>query len=328
MTTGITTFKSFLRSSIVTPLHRLLNAVDTPVIVLLYHRVTTLTSDPEQLAVTPENFRSQMKFLKDNVPLARFDDDWAKMAKPAVIITFDDGYADNVREALPILEEYRIPATFFISTGTIDTTGHFWWHELEQILFDTVQRPSRFTLQHDGRTTVRPSDTGEKRREVYRQLVPLMMEKDAESRNDCLSQLRRWANTGEIIAHCHRAMSLAELHTLAENELVTIGAHTVTHSQLTVLPPNNQREEIVTSKHQLETWLGREITTFSYPFGKRCHYTHESITACREAGFTKAAANFPGQIHRWTDPYQIPRHLVRNWSITHFERKLQGFWTR
>ena len=45
-------------------------------------------------------------------------------------------------------------------------------------------------------------------------------------------------------------------------------------------------------------------------------------------GFTKAAANFPGQAHSWTDPYQIPRHLVRNWPLATFVTKLSGFSTR
>lgn len=122
------------RKLVRTPLNRLLNRVDPPVIVLLYHRVTTLVSDPEMLAVSPENFRAQMRHLKENHHLVRFEEDWSKAAKPAVAITFDDGYADNALEALPILDEVGVPATFFVSTGTIGTTREFWWHELERII--------------------------------------------------------------------------------------------------------------------------------------------------------------------------------------------------
>jgi hypothetical protein len=82
------------------------------------------------------------------------------------------------------------------------------------------------------------------------------------------------------------------------------------------------------SKRDLENRLGMEIKVFSYPYGRRCHYTKESVSLCREIGFTKAAANFPGQAHRWTDPHQIPRHLVRNWPLEIFTEKLQAFWTR
>jgi peptidoglycan/xylan/chitin deacetylase (PgdA/CDA1 family) len=123
-------------------------------------------------------------------------------------------------------------------------------------------------------------------------------------------------------------MTVEELHLLAGSSYATIGAHTVTHTRLSCLAPETQWEEIAASKRHLETWLGRDISTFSYPFGRRSDYTPQSIELCRQAGFTKVAANFPGQVHRWTDPYQIPRHLVRNWPAETFADKLRTFWTR
>ncbi len=141
-------------------------------------------------------------------------------------------------------------------------------------------------------------------------------------------QLRHWAQTGEGGADTHRVMTVDELRLLAGSGSATIGAHTVTHTRLSSLSKEAQREEITASKKQLEAWLGREISVFSYPFGRRPDYTKQSIALCREVGFTRAAANFPGQAHRWTDPYQIPRHLVRNWPLETFAEKLREFWTR
>jgi peptidoglycan/xylan/chitin deacetylase (PgdA/CDA1 family) len=122
-------------------------------------------------------------------------------------------------------------------------------------------------------------------------------------------------------------MTVDELRSLAESRWVTIGAHTVSHSRLSSLSPAAQAEEILASKRQLEVWLDREIRVFSYPFGRRCDYTKGTVAFCREAGFTKAAANFAGQVHVWTDPCQVPRHLVRNWPLEAFAAKLRGFWT-
>ena len=188
--------------------------------------------------------------------------------------------------------------------------------------------PSSFTL-NDGRFgKTWPTGTDPERQEFYHEIVRLMNNADPERRNIWLTQLRDWAQCEEKSADTHRAMTVDELRLLAASRWVTIGAHTVTHTRLSSLPPDAQREEIATSKRQLEEWLGREITVFSYPFGRRSHYTKESVQLCREAGFTKAAANFPGQAHRWTDPYRIPRHLVRNWPVEVFAEKLRGFWTR
>lgn len=317
-----------VRSAFCTPVKRLLNSIDPPVVVLLYHRVAKLHRDPEMLAVTPENFRAQLRYLKNNFPVVRFEEDWAKVSKPAVAITFDDGYADNALAALPILEEVGLPATFFITTGTIGTAQQFWWHELERLLLGQHELPESFTLEDDrhGRAWLTGSE-GE-RQEFYQGLVRLMNDAAATQRDNWLLQLRRWAGAGAATADSHRAMTVDELQLLAASSLVTIGAHTVTHTRLASLAAAAQEEEIATSAQQLAAWLGREIPVFSYPFGRRCDYSAESIAICRAAGFVKAAANSPGQAHRWTDPYQIPRHLVRDWPVELFAEKLRGVWTR
>ncbi len=123
-------------------------------------------------------------------------------------------------------------------------------------------------------------------------------------------------------------MRREEVRRLAESPWATVGAHTVSHAALSALPAEEQRQEIFLSKAELEAITGKEITTFSYPFGRKSEYSRISVELCREAGFTRAAANFPGQVHRWSDPLQLPRHLVRNWELATFAQELKGFWTR
>ena len=269
-----------------------------------------------------------MRYLKKNFPIVRFEEDWSKVATPSVAVTFDDGYADNALEALPILEEVGLPATFFVSTGTIGTSEEFWWHELERIILGKSSLSPCFTLKDDSIERIWPTGTLRERQEFYQGLVRLMNDANPERRHNWREKLRRWAQADEVVADMHRSMTVDELRVLAGSSLVTIGAHTVTHSRLSSLAPKTQQEEIMVSKRQLEAWLGREVSTFSYPFGRRADYTKQSIALCREAGFSKAATNFPGQAHRWTDPYQIPRHLVRNWQEETFTEKLREFWTR
>ena len=302
------------------------NLIDPPVVVLLYHRVTTLRSDPQMLAVTPENFRAQMQYLKDSIPLIRFEEDWPKMPRPAVAVTFDDGYADNALEALPILEEVGVPATFFVSTGTIGTTQEFWWDELARIILDAQSLPANFTLNDRRFGRKWPTGTFTERQAFYDSIVRLANDVDANLRNDWLTQIRQWAHDEKGSPGPHRAMTLDELRLLARSRLVTIGIHTVSHTRLSALSTAAQQDEITTSKRQLEAWLDREMTVISYPFGRRCDYTEQTVAICRDAGFAKAAANFPGQAHRWTDLYQVPRQLVRNWPIETFREKLARFW--
>lgn len=315
------------RQSVLTPWHRLLNLVDAPVVVLLYHRVTALASDPEMLAVSPTNFRDQMQYLKKNFSLVRFEADWSGITEPSVAITFDDGYADNVLEALPILEELRVPATFFVATGTIGTRTEFWWNELERLILAAPELPARFSLD-DGPSAKSWALAELSRLQFYQEMVQALVACAPARRDELLARLRKWAGCTMGSSDLHRAMTIGELKQLAASDVATIGAHTVSHAQLSALTAAAQREEIERSKEQLGTWTGKDISVFSYPFGKRSQYTKESARLCREASFAKAAANFPGQAHRWTDPYQIPRHLVRDWPLEQFTTKLKEFWTR
>jgi peptidoglycan/xylan/chitin deacetylase (PgdA/CDA1 family) len=303
------------------------NRFDDPVVVLIYHRVTTLPSDPQQLAVSPDNFRAQLRWLKEHHALVRFEEEWSGLGRPAVAITFDDGYADNALEALPIIEEVGVPATFFVATGTLGSRREFWWDELERVILGDGAFPVRFTLDARRVGASWPTASAAERGTLYGEMHRLMMEADADAREDWLAQLRRWAGVSAEGRGGHRPMTLPELHRLAASSWVTIGAHTVSHSALSALDVDAQREEVLRSKRELEAELRQKISVFSYPYGKRCSYTADSVRICREAGFVKAAANFPGQAHRWSDPFQLPRQLVRNWDPTRFAGEMKGFWT-
>jgi len=302
------------------------NLFDPPVLTLTYHRVNTLQTDPQLLAVTPEHFRAQLKFLKKRFPIVRFEDDWSGVREASVAITFDDGYADNVLAALPILEELEVPAIFFVCAGAVGTHHEFWWDEVGRIVMGEWTFLKRFDL-NDGRfRRTWSTETIEERCKLYGEILDEMKKVDASRRDSWLRQLRQWAGTGEEVREVNRAMTVGELERLGQSRWATVGAHTITHTPLSSLPIAEQRKEIEGSKKQLEVWLGREVPVFSYPFGQQGDYTQETVELCRQAGFVKAAANFPGQAHRWTDPYQIPRLVVRNWPLDIFKKHLRRFW--
>lgn len=308
--------------------NRLLNLVDPAVYVLIYHRVTTLPEDPQQLAVSPENFRAQMRFLKSHFPILRFDEDWSRNKTPSIVVTFDDGYRDNLTEALPILEAEGVPATFFVSTDNLGTDQEYWWDDLERILRGPGPFPESFALDDWRFGQSMPVHSPEQREQLYQRLLPLMKPLPPADRTEWLAALQHWANAGKSGREAYLALNEAELRQLAASPWTNIGAHTLSHCRLSSLSPEEQQVEIHSSKQRLEELLGQEVATFSYPYGRKEDYDRNSIEICRAAGFRKAAANFPGQVHRWTDPFQLPRHLVRNWDLETFvaELKIKGIW--
>ena len=300
--------------------HSLLNRFGTPTLILCYHRVARLESDPWGLAVTPERFREHMQFIRARYPVLRFEEDWSASRRPAVVVTFDDGYADNLHEALPILEETGVPATFFVATATIGTRTEFWWDELCRLLLGQAAVPRAFALADARFGACHPTRSASERLALARHLQVSMKRVGSARREDWLGQLRRWAGAGDEGRLSHRALSVEELRRLACSPLVTIGAHTVTHPALARLGPERQREEILQSRHQLESWLGRPVEVFSYPYGGKEDCDGTGAAICRQAGFRKAASAWPGLSYRWSDEFLLPRRFVCDWDEARFKR--------
>jgi peptidoglycan/xylan/chitin deacetylase (PgdA/CDA1 family) len=112
---------------------------------------------------------------------------------------------------------------------------------------------------------------------------------------------------------------------LAEEELIELGAHTVTHPVLSSLPEAGQRHEILMSKSRLQNLLDRPVNSFSYPYGQQAHYTAETVKIVRQAGFSCGCCNFVGVVNRRTDPFQLPRLHVRDCDGDEFAYHL-SYW--
>lgn len=100
--------------------------------ILLYHRVANITDDPYLLSVSVSNFKNQIKWLKNNykiIPLIQMVDQikHQSLSLGSLCITFDDGYADNYYNALPILKQFNVPATIFVTSGMIGKKNPFYW---------------------------------------------------------------------------------------------------------------------------------------------------------------------------------------------------------
>jgi peptidoglycan/xylan/chitin deacetylase (PgdA/CDA1 family) len=304
------------------------NRLATPVLVLLYHRVCELPSDPQSLAVSPSRFRAQLQWLSKNFPVVRFDQDWSSLQRPSVCITFDDGYADNVTHALPIIEELGLHTTFFITAGMVDADREFWWDELEQLLLIPRDRPTQLALQYEGRRIeLATADTNACQR-AYQALHGLLRPLAHPARERLLQQLRHWVGTTGMARDSHRAVDTEQLHRLAASPHAGIGAHTVNHDVLSVLPPAAQRQQIADSRDQLAAAAQLSIDLFAYPYGGRRDFNRDTMEICRELGLRRCAANVPGLAYPWTDPMRIPRQVVGDWEMGQFESWLRWSWTR
>jgi peptidoglycan/xylan/chitin deacetylase (PgdA/CDA1 family) len=159
---------------------------------------------------------------------------------------------------------------------------------------------------------------------VYLDLMKVLHDLYADAREAALSGLAAWAGIDRNHGRQdHLSVKAEELAALPVNGLIEVGAHTVNHSSLSALPLEAQQQEITESKLALERILDRPVSSFSYPFGERRDYSRDTVKLVKEAGFSCACSNFHGHVTALTDPYQLPRFIVRDWDGDTFARKME-----
>src|SRR5215813_8628018 len=318
-------------------------------LILMYHRVTELPNDPYLLAVTPKHFAEQLEVIRRyGVPMTlrqmveALQD--GKVPKRGVVVTFDDGYADNLYSAKPLLERYDIPATVFVTTGHVGHPCEFWWDELDRLLLQPGTLPPRLELslnghalqwelgeaatyptadyQRDRNWHIEREDCPTPRHGLHRSLYQLFHNSTAQHKRQLLDDLRIWAGAQPIGRSTHRTLTVNELANLAKQQIIEIGAHTMTHPPLATLAVAEQRNEIRHSKAGIEEIVNRPVTSFAYPHGS---YTEETLAVVRGAGFSFACSSDTATVKQGNDPFRLPRVSMRNWDGDTFCHWLQGW---
>jgi peptidoglycan/xylan/chitin deacetylase (PgdA/CDA1 family) len=258
-------------------------------LILMYHRVATVDSDPLELCVAPDRFGEHLELLRslgEIVPLGALTH--SRSTALQVAITFDDGYADNALAAAPLLEAHAAPATVFVVAGAVGSGRAFWWDRLAGLV-----GPEGYWREW-GRLRI---------------LQAGQIEEELEA-------------LGAAPATEGRPLNEDELVTLPAG-LVEIGAHTLTHPSLPALAADDQRREIAGSRERLEELLGRRVEAFAYPYGD---YDRTTVRLVKRSGFRVACTIHENRLSRLSSPFLLPRYPVRDWPADELERRLAA-WT-
>jgi peptidoglycan/xylan/chitin deacetylase (PgdA/CDA1 family) len=303
----------------------------------MYHRVARLTHDPWRLAVSPDRFAEQIEAvtrLRHVVPLSWLASQLARgrLPKKVAVITFDDGYADLLAEAKPILERYACPATAFLVTGVIGNVLPFWWDELSHVIFEAPVLPAELEIEIAGhqycwRTGDRLSSRDDvlqgaptiTREQLHEELWRLLRPLASKPRWELLMRLRAWAAIEIAVSSASRPLSAEEVRRFSSPGFLDIGAHTITHPVLPWLDEPSQRVEIERSRAACEDLIGQKIHAFAYPYGQ----CDDAAIACvRNAGFVCACTTRGVMVSVKYDPMLLPRLKVDNWRGTDLMRRL------
>ena len=259
-------------------------------LVLVYHRIGVAA--PRGCEIVPsvplKLFRAQLQALGEVVEFVPLDRILAhdtplsagRPRRPAVAITFDDDLPSHVEQALPVLREVRVPATFFLSGRVLHGLGAYWFQQLEALLITCGERRTAAMLHLP---------------ESAAAGLLLACERNADLRRRVGELAADLPPPGLLQRDAIAALGAAGM---------TIGFHTVEHEPLPDLDDFTLEQAASRGCRDLASAASVAVRYFAYPHGKA---DSRSAVAVRHAGFDAAFTGVPQHVRHGDDPYRLGR---------------------
>ena len=252
-----------------------------------------------------ETFESLVLHLKSRFAILTMSESIRRLRERALParalnVTFDDGYADYLEVAAPILQRHGVPATVFVATGYLE--GGTMFNDLVIEAFRSTPHASLDCTALG--LPVYPLATVANRQAAIADVLGRLKYLPFAQRQSLAQDVTRMAG---VASPASPMLTPASLRKLAQHGF-EVGAHTVHHPILARLASEEAHAEIATSKRELETILDREVALFAYPNGAPDRdYTAEHVRMVKEAGFKAAVSTAWGAARPTSDLFQLPR---------------------
>jgi peptidoglycan/xylan/chitin deacetylase (PgdA/CDA1 family) len=300
--------KSLIRSGVLPLVSRF---TGQGVAILMYHSVMNDPSS-EQMTLggiihSTQVFRGQMELVARHFNAVSLDDvllflKGKKTLPPrAVVITFDDGYADNYQAAKDILSPLGIPAVFYVVVDCIERQ-RLPWPSLLRHAFLTARKES----WSESGGTEWPLASTEQRIQAFDRASEHCSKLAGTPQEEYVESLREEFGTAPIPSH-RPMMTWQEVRGLARTGH-TVGSHTMTHPNLAYVTEKDARAELLGAKNKLEQELAAPVVHFSYPCpALQPHWGDRTVSASREIGYQTAVTTNGGLVRRHDDPLSLRR---------------------
>ena len=247
--------------------------------------------------------------------LKRLDEE--RHTRPFVSITFDDGYRDNLTLALPVLESHRSPFTVFVPTAAVDRSLDTWWLCLRALF-----------LQND-EVTIEPMERRFASADFADKLAGFTAVQNWVRQDLGRSRLLRPAfDAAGISSHAineHAFMTAAEVRTLANHPLASIGAHSTSHPVLSRLSANGVERELVENRRFLEELLQQSVEHLAYPYGSPQACGAREATIVERLGFRSAVTTQFQKLSGNTERWLLPRlAITAGRTLERFAAQMNG----
>jgi peptidoglycan/xylan/chitin deacetylase (PgdA/CDA1 family) len=271
--------------------------------IFMLHHVRPRREDEFQpnhhLEVEPEFLRAMLSHLRTlNIDIVSMDEVHQRLSernfeRRFACFTFDDGYRDNRDYALPVMREFDAPLTVYVASDFAEGTGRLWWIALEA----AIAKTSAIEVPIGGSVTRFDTSTPSAKQAAFDRLHDWLRSLPGEHdvQHEITALCARHGIDEDRIAR-ELCLSWDELKPLADDPLVTIGAHTITHCNLANQSEATASFEMTTSRARIEEALQRPALHLAYPYGDKIAAGTREFTLAKSAGFKTAVTTRPGMI--------------------------------
>jgi peptidoglycan/xylan/chitin deacetylase (PgdA/CDA1 family) len=251
------------------------------------------------LEVEPEFLRAMLAHLRTlDIDIISMDEMHQRLcernfARRFACFTFDDGYRDNRDYALPVMREFDAPLTVYVASDFAEGGGRLWWIALER----TIAKASAIEVPIGGNLTRFDTSTPSAKQAAFERLHDWLRSlPDEQDLQREISALCERHGVNEATISRDLCLSWDELKPFADDPLVTIGAHSISHCNLARQPKATAFFEMATSRARIEDALQRPVLHFAYPYGDRIAAAAREFSLAEAVGFKTAVTTRPGMI--------------------------------
>lgn len=260
-------------------------------------------------------FARRMRFLKGYrcISMSEVADALSKegaLPSDAVVITFDDGYADNCRCAFPILKDLGLPATIYLTTDYVQTDA---WLPLNR-LYDAIWRTAlsnvpvpRLLQEAGGLPPILPLGDEATRLKTVGCLRTVLKALSTDAFEQCVDEMVMELSSEVRLARGREFDMLDWAQVKAMAGLIEFGSHTASHVILARADESRQAREIEKSTLALQSRLGGSIDHFAYPNGHSEDFTDHTISLLKQYGYRTAVTTEVGLNFDNAEPYRLKR---------------------
>jgi peptidoglycan/xylan/chitin deacetylase (PgdA/CDA1 family) len=268
--------------------------VKTPKFVILCYHGIGESGNPLSVAPSRELFDAQMRFLCENYRVASLEEACGELCSgaksdPGVVITFDDGYRSAYNVAFPILQQYRLPATIYLTVDSVETGQVAWYDRVFLAMAVAPSGELQLDLQGPWRFQL---NSPEDRLRAALEVVALLRTLPNSLRCECCALLENRIGLPQN-ALSSRVLTWEEIH-IMHSAGITFGSHTLSHPVVSQLAPLELEQELGASKCLLEKKLRIPVLDFAFPFGKASDCSPAALEMLSRCGYRSAVTTVPG----------------------------------